>query len=164
MKRNNKGFTLAELLIVVAVIAVLVAVAIPTFGSQLEKSRQATDLANLRDAYAIAKVAALNQEDAEWAGVFRTGGAASGAMKTDATIKAYCNPDAGTLSLTDNTGAGVRKAKTTSWVISLEGLPSGITTTSALASGNDYLVVTFTRDTTTGAYKGVTVTFAANLT
>lgn len=51
-KRNRKGFTLAELLIVVAIIAVLVAIAIPVFTSQLEKSREATDKANLRAAYA----------------------------------------------------------------------------------------------------------------
>ncbi len=52
MKKNNKGFTLAELLIVVAIIAVLVAIAIPVFTAQLEKSREATDLANVRSAYA----------------------------------------------------------------------------------------------------------------
>lgn len=52
MKISRKGFTLAELLIVVAIIAVLVAVAIPVFGSQLEKSREAADLANVRAAYA----------------------------------------------------------------------------------------------------------------
>lgn len=52
MKKNNKGFTLAELLIVVAIIAVLVAIAIPVFTSQLEKSREATDLSNVRSAYA----------------------------------------------------------------------------------------------------------------
>ena len=52
MKINRKGFTLAELLIVVAIIAVLVAFAIPVFGSQLEKSREAADLANVRAAYA----------------------------------------------------------------------------------------------------------------
>lgn len=52
MKQNRKGFTLAELLIVVAIIAVLVAVAIPVFTSQLEKSREATDIANVRSAYA----------------------------------------------------------------------------------------------------------------
>ena len=53
MKKNNKkGFTLAELLIVVAIIAVLVAIAIPVFTSQLEKSREATDVANIRSAYA----------------------------------------------------------------------------------------------------------------
>ena len=52
MKKNNKGFTLAELLIVVAIIAVLVAIAIPVFTTQLEKSREATDIANVRSAYA----------------------------------------------------------------------------------------------------------------
>ena len=41
-KMNNKrGFTLAELLIVVAIIAVLVAISIPIFTTQLEKSRDA---------------------------------------------------------------------------------------------------------------------------
>lgn len=54
MKKNNKGFTLAELLIVVAIIAVLVAIAIPVFTTQLEKSREATDIANLRSGYAAA--------------------------------------------------------------------------------------------------------------
>lgn len=52
MKKNNKGFTLAELLIVVAIIAVLVAVAIPVFSTQLERSKEATDTANVRSAYA----------------------------------------------------------------------------------------------------------------
>ena len=52
MKNNRKGFTLAELLIVVAIIAVLVAIAIPVFTSQLEKSREATDLSNIRGYYA----------------------------------------------------------------------------------------------------------------
>lgn len=50
--KNNKGFTLAELLIVVAIIAVLVAVSIPIFTRQLEKAREATDLANMRAAKA----------------------------------------------------------------------------------------------------------------
>ena len=50
--QEKKGFTLAELLIVVAIIAVLVAMAIPVFSAQLEKSREATDIANVRSAYA----------------------------------------------------------------------------------------------------------------
>ena len=55
-RRNYKkqGFTLAELLIVVAIIAVLVAVAIPVFSAQLKKARQAATIANLRSAYAEA--------------------------------------------------------------------------------------------------------------
>ena len=61
-KNNNKGFTLAELLIVVAIIAVLVAIAIPVFTSQLEKSREATDIANVRSAYAEVVTAHLTGE------------------------------------------------------------------------------------------------------
>ena len=52
MMKSKKGFTLAELLIVVAIIAVLVAIAIPVFASELEKSREATDAANIRSHYA----------------------------------------------------------------------------------------------------------------
>lgn len=58
-RKNKKGFTLAELLIVVAIIGVLVAISIPIFTSQLEKSREATDLANIRAAYADASVEVL---------------------------------------------------------------------------------------------------------
>lgn len=54
MMRNKKGFTLAELLIVVAIIAVLTAVAVPVFSAQLEKSRERVDEANLRSAYSLA--------------------------------------------------------------------------------------------------------------
>jgi len=68
MKNNRKGFTLAELLIVVAIIAVLVAVAIPVFTSQLEKSREATDAANIRSAYAVIQSAALMQDDQDTIG------------------------------------------------------------------------------------------------
>ena len=50
--RNKKGFTLSELLIVVAIIGVLVAISIPIFTSQLHKAEVATDWANLRGFYA----------------------------------------------------------------------------------------------------------------
>lgn len=49
---NKKGFTLMEMLIVVAIIAILIAVAIPVFSAQLHKARVATDWANLRSFYA----------------------------------------------------------------------------------------------------------------
>ena len=45
--RNNKGLTLGELLVVVAIIAIIVVVALPTLGKQLEKSRESVDLANI---------------------------------------------------------------------------------------------------------------------
>ncbi len=65
-KNNNKGFTLAELLIVVAIIAVLVAIAIPIFNSQLEKSRDSVTVSNVRAAYAEAAAEYLTAtKDAE---------------------------------------------------------------------------------------------------
>ena len=62
MKKNNKGFTLAELLIVVAIIAVLVAIAIPVFTTQLERSRDTVTISNARAAYALAQTAYLVQD------------------------------------------------------------------------------------------------------
>ena len=51
MKRN-RGFTLMEMLIVVAIIAVLAAIAIPVFNGSLHKAKVAADMANVRVYYA----------------------------------------------------------------------------------------------------------------
>lgn len=59
MMKNRKGFTLMEMLIVVAIIAILVIIAIPTFNSALAKARAATDVANIRSGYAAALVEAM---------------------------------------------------------------------------------------------------------
>ena len=59
---NKKGFTLMEMLIVVAIIAVLVAIAIPTFNGALTKSKEAADVANIRAAYAEYQVKAISGE------------------------------------------------------------------------------------------------------
>ena len=50
--KNKKGFTLMEMLIVVAIIAVLVAIAIPVYQGQVHKAKVAADWANLRAYYA----------------------------------------------------------------------------------------------------------------
>ncbi len=52
-QKKNSGFTLAELLIVVAVVGILVAISIPVFTSQLHKAKVATDEANLRSYYSV---------------------------------------------------------------------------------------------------------------
>ena len=56
-KESKKGFTLAELLVVVAIVGILVAISVPLFTAQLGKARQATNNANLR----AAKVAAVSE-------------------------------------------------------------------------------------------------------
>lgn len=52
-KRGVKGFTLMEMLIVIAIIAVLVAIAIPVLGAQLDRSKDAADEANARSIYGL---------------------------------------------------------------------------------------------------------------
>ena len=58
----KKGFTLIEMLIAVALIAILATIGIPLLSSQLEKSREAADLANVRSAYAEVMVAAIMED------------------------------------------------------------------------------------------------------
>lgn len=54
LMKNKKGFTLMEMLIVVAIIVILVAISIPVFTSQLNNAKQATDDANKRAAKGVA--------------------------------------------------------------------------------------------------------------
>lgn len=48
--KNKKGFTLMEMLIVVAIIAILIAIAVPTFSSALDNAKKTVDEANVRAA------------------------------------------------------------------------------------------------------------------
>lgn len=54
---RKKGFTLAELLIVVSIIGVLVAVSVPVFTAQRSKAVDAVNKANIRAAKAMALAA-----------------------------------------------------------------------------------------------------------
>ena len=62
-KMNKKGFTLMEMMIVVAIIAILIAIAIPTFTSSIEKAKKATDDANFRALKAIITAAYYLSDD-----------------------------------------------------------------------------------------------------
>lgn len=48
-QKNNKGFSIVELIVVVAIMAVLVGVLAPQFIKYVEKSRQSTDLQNVEE-------------------------------------------------------------------------------------------------------------------
>ena len=57
--KNNKGFSLVELIVVIAIMAILVGVAVPVFSSYVEKSAKEKDIA-LVDEMADAIVLANN--------------------------------------------------------------------------------------------------------
>ncbi len=65
---RQKGFTLVEMLIVVAIIAILVAVSIPLVGGALESARKATDSANVRAAKAETMLYFMGATDDELTG------------------------------------------------------------------------------------------------
>lgn len=105
-KLNKKGFTLAELLVVVAIIAILVAVSIPIFTGKLNEARKNTDIANVRAAKAAAVSEYLNDE-AQTSGTYYD--AKKGAMvtaKPTTGYNAYGGQDSNGLITNDS-----RKAK-----------------------------------------------------
>jgi type IV pilus assembly protein PilA len=52
---SQKGFTLVELMIVIAIVAILIAIAIPTYQYTKVKSYNATALSDVRNAYVAAQ-------------------------------------------------------------------------------------------------------------
>jgi len=59
---NKKGFTLAELLIVIAIIAILAAIAIPVYNNTVEKARYTKDAANMRILLDTFRIALLEED------------------------------------------------------------------------------------------------------
>lgn len=122
-KLNKKGFTLAELLVVVAIIGVLVAISIPIFTAQLAKARVATNQANARAAYASA-AAEVIQEGGATANVSYTYTVKSASATKDGAVATAEITDAidkwtkdTTLSGTDKMGDKVA----TAWTVILDG-------------------------------------------
>ena len=96
-KLNKKGFTLAELLIVVAIIAVLVAIAVPIFTSSLETAKARVKDANMR----VVRVTAVNailQDQTKASPVY-------GAGPWQATAKVNSNGEITELKIKTNSGS-----------------------------------------------------------
>lgn len=63
--KNKKGFTLMEMLIVIAIIVVLLAIAIPSFNNSLNKAKTTADEANVRSYYAEVMVENMDKTKIE---------------------------------------------------------------------------------------------------
>ena len=63
MKMNRKGFTIVELVIVIAVIAILAAVMIPTFSSIVSKANASKALQEVKAAYTVYLADSLTDAD-----------------------------------------------------------------------------------------------------
>ena len=62
MNKNKKGFTLIEMLVVIAIIAVLVSIIIPVVGTATTKAEAAADAANLRNVLGYMNTMLITQE------------------------------------------------------------------------------------------------------
>jgi prepilin-type N-terminal cleavage/methylation domain-containing protein len=61
-KNNRKGFTIVELVIVIAVIAILAGVLIPTFSGVVKKAKENAALQEIKNAYTNAYALALSND------------------------------------------------------------------------------------------------------
>ena len=108
MKMNKKGFTLIEMLVVIAIIAVLVSIIVPTVSNSTVKAAAATDAANLRSVMAEVQVAVLSNPGATLAD-----GTGKVEVKVGTEVVATFNTPAGKAVTVDGTAYVADKADMT---------------------------------------------------
>lgn len=108
-KKNNKGFSLVELIVVIAIMAILVGVLAPTILGQIEKSRHSKDIQALDGIYSALTLVMADE----------TAGAKLTSMAGTQTTLADVLTDAGIQKIADDatsliSGTGLATGRMTS--------------------------------------------------
>ena len=164
-KKNNKGFSLVELIVVIAIMAVLVGILAPTLIKYVDKSRRSTDVKNASEYMSAIQTYASDHE--EMAGI---SGATivlttKGATISDANIQKALE-DAGLTTSTDkdkDKANASMKLKSKSWgdvtisvTIGTDMQPSFTATNTTPGTNNEYNFATAAGITATSSSGGTT--------
>ena len=122
-KLNKKGFTLIEMLVVIAIIAVLVSIIIPTVTSATDKAAAATNAANLRSVKAEMVTKMLTEKtQAEVIAEYYKSGDCATATLTGVQFKKVADDFANGNSNYDNDAGFVAEADDTDIKVTFNGL------------------------------------------
>ncbi|WP_024831784.1 prepilin-type N-terminal cleavage/methylation domain-containing protein [Ruminiclostridium josui] len=117
VKKNQKGYTLTELIVVVAILGILAAVATPMVLNQVQKARNSADAANLKaiqNAYLVGMAGDSNASvPSDFTGVKNKIGDALASIPKphDSNKKFYINPKTGEV-----TAATATPSPTADWI------------------------------------------------
>lgn len=138
-QKNNKGFSLVELIVVIAIMAVLVGVLAPQLIKYVEKSREATDIQNCDSIATALKTYYSDKEDV-------TGTVVVTVTKSSTTMKIGGTDDT-TMAALDNAGLKETKLKGSKW--STDGIVITYATDTGkitYSASSDYYAATGTDD------------------
>ena len=163
-KMNNKGFSLVELIVVVAIMAVLMAVLVPTLIRNVEKTRVQKDKSAIAEIHHAVELAIADEDflDAKvtTAGATATNGSIAVASLFDSTANSAGAKLAAEVALTVGTNVKLTSKMKTDCVVKVVYMDTAagkvVFTVSSSAAGENFYIDSTGENS--GAYTGSTVT------